>query len=43
MKSVLFGICAMVIVSAIAWAVMGSLSESSGDAFVSKNNSVRLN
>jgi len=41
MKSVLFGIAAMVIISAIAWVVTGTQTTSSGDAYVSQN-SVRL-
>lgn len=42
MKSVLLGICLMVVVSVGAWAVMGTQATTSGEAFVSKNNSVRL-
>lgn len=42
MKSVILGIAAMVIISAVSWIVMGTQSTSSGEAFVSQNNSVRL-
>ena len=42
MKSVLTGIGLMAIISVIAWGVLGTQSQSSGDAFVSENNSVRL-
>ncbi len=42
MKSVLTGICLMVIVSGLAWIVMGSQATTSSEAFVSSNNSVRL-
>lgn len=42
MKSVLLGIGLMVVVSVIAWGVLGTQRQSSGDAFVSNNHSVRL-
>ena len=42
MKSVVVGIAAMIIISLGAWIVLGSFSQTSGDAFVSENNSVRL-
>lgn len=42
MKSVLLGIGLMVVVSVIAWGVLGTQRQSSGDAFVSSNHSVRL-
>ena len=42
MKSVLMGICLMVAVSAVAWIVTGTQETSSGEAFVSSSNSVRL-
>jgi len=41
MKSVILGIAAMVIISAVSWVVFGTQATSSGDAFVSQN-SVRL-
>lgn len=42
MKSVLMGIGLMIVVSGIAWIVTGTLETSTGEAFVSSNNSVRL-
>lgn len=42
MKSVLLGIGLMLVVSVIAWGVLGTQRQSSGDAFVSSNHSVRL-
>lgn len=42
MKSVIYGLAGMFIISAVAWAVMGTQAETSGEAFVSQNNSVRL-
>jgi len=42
MKSVLYGITSMFIISLVAWAVTGSISTSSGEKHVSKNDSVRL-
>lgn len=42
MKSVLHGILAMVIISALAWATMSLTSTDSSEQFVSQNNSVRL-
>ncbi|MEP1209922.1 MAG: hypothetical protein ABJM29_21550 [Rhizobiaceae bacterium] len=42
MKSVLMGIGLMIVVSGIAWFVTGTQEISSGEAFVSSNNSVRL-
>lgn len=42
MKSVLYGISAMIVVSVIAWAITGMQSTDSDEAFVSKNKSVRL-
>ena len=42
MKSVVLGIAAMLIISAASWLVMGTQTTTSGDAFVSQNNSVRL-
>jgi len=42
MKSVLSGIALMILVSGVAWSVMQSQKTSSGEAFVSENNSVRL-
>lgn len=42
MKSVLLGIGLMIVVSAGAWLVMDNQATSSGEAFVSANNSVRL-
>jgi len=42
MKSVILGIAAMIIISAISWVVMGTQSTTSGEAFVSQNDSVRL-
>lgn len=42
MKSVLLGICLMIVVSCSAWLVMDSQAKSSGEAFTSSSNSVRL-
>ncbi|MDF1776847.1 MAG: hypothetical protein P1V13_12500 [Rhizobiaceae bacterium] len=42
MKSVLLGVGLMVVVSVIAWGILGTQRQSSGDAFVSSNHSVRL-
>jgi len=42
MKSVLLGIGLMVVVSVIAWGILGTQKESTGQAFVSSNHSVRL-
>ena len=42
MKSVLLGLCLMAIVSTLAWVIVGTQVKSSGEAFVSQNNSVRL-
>jgi len=42
MKSVLFGLAAMVVISVVAWAVMGTQATTSGEQFTSENNSVRL-
>ena len=42
MKSVLMGIGLMIVVSGVAWVVTGTQETSSGEAFVSSNNSVRL-
>lgn len=42
MKSIVLGIAAMIVISAISWVVMGTLSTNSDEAFVSQNNSVRL-
>ncbi len=42
MKSVLLGLSLMAIVSTIAWAIVGTQTQTSGEAFVSQNNSVRL-
>lgn len=42
MKSVLHGIGAMFIISFIAWAATGTFATTSGEQFVSQNNSVRL-
>jgi len=42
MKSVFYGIAAMVVVSFIAWGMSGAISTSSGEQFASENNSVRL-
>lgn len=42
MKAVFLGIALMVVVSGIAWIVMESQATTSGEAFVSSNNSVRL-
>ena len=42
MKSVLYGIAAMVVISAIAWGVTGTMSVSSDEQYTSPNNSVRL-
>ena len=41
MKSVMIGILVMIVFSAIAWGVMGKLSEPSSDAYRSQD--VRLN
>ena len=42
MKSVLLGICLMVVVSIGAWLVMDTQATTAGEAFSSPNNSVRL-
>lgn len=42
MKSVLMGIGLMVFVSVIAWIVTGTQETTTGEAYVSSNNSVRL-
>ena len=42
MKSVLLGIGAMIVISALAWAIMATQSETSAEALAS-SNSVRLN
>ncbi len=42
MKSVLIGIAAMIVISAIAWGVAQTQTTSSADAFSSSNQSVRL-
>ncbi|MEM9278875.1 MAG: hypothetical protein AAGA76_09895 [Pseudomonadota bacterium] len=42
MKSVMYGLSAMVVISIIAWAVMEGTATSSGERFTSQNNSVRL-
>ena len=42
MKSVLYGLAAMVVISLIAWAVLDSQSSTSAENFVSQNDSVRL-
>ena len=42
MKSVLYGLVAMVVISVAAWAIMGTTATTSSEKFVSQNNSVRL-
>jgi len=42
MKSVLIGIAAMIVISAIAWGVTQTQKTSSADAYSSSNQSVRL-
>lgn len=42
MKAVILGIAAMLVISFASWVVMGTQETSSGEAFVSQNNSVRL-
>ena len=42
MKAVLYGLGLMVITSVVAWAVTDTQATSSGEAFVSEHNSVRL-
>lgn len=42
MKSVLMGIGLMIVVSGVAWIVTDTQKVSSGEAYVSSNNSVRL-
>ena len=42
MKSVLSGICLMVVVAGLAWVILGTQSVTSGESFLSSNDSVRL-
>ncbi|MDJ0614819.1 MAG: hypothetical protein QNJ29_14215 [Rhizobiaceae bacterium] len=42
MKSVIYGLTAMLLISVVAWGVTGVMATSSGDLYSSDNNSVRL-
>lgn len=42
MKSIGLGIAAMLVISIVAWIVMGVVETDSSENFVSPNNSVRL-
>lgn len=42
MKSIVLGIGLMIAASIIAWAVLGTQQQDTGQALVSDNNSVRL-
>ncbi|MGI9350460.1 MAG: hypothetical protein ACR2O3_02755 [Rhizobiaceae bacterium] len=42
MKSVIYGLAAMVAISAVAWVIMGNTETTSSERFVSQYDSVRL-
>ncbi len=42
MKAVILGIVAMIVISAVSWVVLGTQATTADEAFVSQNNSVRL-